>query len=64
MSNDYYPALAQICGSDQPRYQLADQAASPTAPAPPDADVIIYGTAFKATDFLTPMTTMAVMEPI
>ena len=58
MSNDYYPALAQdhvevinhgISSVDQSG--LTDSTGTHH-----DADVIIYGTGFKATDFLTPMT--------
>ncbi len=58
MSNDYYPALAQdhvevinhgISSVDQ--RGLTDSTGTHH-----DADVIIYGTGFKATDFLTPMT--------
>ena len=58
MSNDYYPALAQdhvevinhgISSVDQSG--LTDSTGTHH-----DVDVIIYGTGFKATDFLTPMT--------
>ncbi|MDX1803960.1 MAG: NAD(P)/FAD-dependent oxidoreductase [Alcanivorax sp.] len=58
MSNDYYPALSRsnvevinhgITSVDQSG--LTDSTG-----AHHDVDVIIYGTGFKATDFLTPMT--------
>lgn len=58
MSNDYYPALAQA-NTEVINYGIDavdKQGLTDSSGTHHDVDVIIYGTGFKATDFLTPMT--------
>ncbi|HIL21887.1 MAG TPA: NAD(P)/FAD-dependent oxidoreductase, partial [Alcanivorax sp.] len=57
MSNDYYPALAQA-NTEVINYGIDavdKQGLTDSSGTHHDVDVIIYGTDFKATDFLTPM---------
>ncbi|MCG8392245.1 MAG: NAD(P)/FAD-dependent oxidoreductase [Pseudomonadales bacterium] len=58
MSNNYYPALAQEhVEVINHGIESVDQAGlTDSTGTHHDVDVIIYGTGFKATDFLTPMT--------
>ncbi|MEQ3636624.1 NAD(P)/FAD-dependent oxidoreductase [Alcanivorax sp.] len=57
MSNDYYPALAQA-NTEVINYGIDavdEKGLTDSSGTHHDVDVIIYGTGFKATDFLTPM---------
>lgn len=58
MSNDYYPALAQdhVEVINQGISEVTATGVVDSEGKHHDVDVIIYGTGFKATDFLTPMT--------
>ena len=58
MSNDYYPALAQdhVEVINQGISEVTATGVVDSEGQHHDVDVIIYGTGFKATDFLTPMT--------
>ncbi|EKF75843.1 monooxygenase [Alcanivorax hongdengensis A-11-3] len=58
MSNDYYPALARdnVEVINHGIQSVDKQGLTDSTGVHHDADVIIYGTGFKATDFLTPMT--------
>ena len=58
MSNDYYPALAQdhVEVINQGISEVTATGVADSEGKHHDADVIIYGTGFQATDFLTPMT--------
>lgn len=58
MSNDYYPALAQdhVEVINQGINEVTATGMVDSEGKHHDVDVIIYGTGFKATDFLTPMT--------
>ncbi|MEQ3694384.1 MAG: NAD(P)/FAD-dependent oxidoreductase [Thalassolituus sp.] len=58
MSNDYYPALAQdhVEVINQGISEVTATGVVDSEGQHHDADVIIYGTGFQATDFLTPMT--------
>ena len=58
MSNDYYPALAQdhVEVINQGISEVTATGVVDSEGQHHDVDVIIYGTGFQATDFLTPMT--------
>ena len=58
MSNDYYPALAQdhVEVINQGISEVTATGVADSEGKHHDVDVIIYGTGFQATDFLTPMT--------
>lgn len=58
MSNDYYPALAQnhVEVINQGISEVTATGVVDSEGKHHDVDVIIYGTGFQATDFLTPMT--------
>jgi cation diffusion facilitator CzcD-associated flavoprotein CzcO len=58
MSNDYYPALAQdhVEVINQGISEVTETGVVDSEGKHHDVDVIIYGTGFQATDFLTPMT--------
>ena len=58
MSNDYYPALAQdhVEVINQGINEVTATGMVDSEGKHHDVDVIIYGTGFQATDFLTPMT--------
>lgn len=57
MSNDYYPALSQsnVDVINEGIRSVDESGLTDSAGVHHDADTIIYGTGFQATDFLTPM---------